>query len=1639
MMQLEQAEADLQADKPTLPPPPPPRAEASEAQIDLGLLGPELGEGSGISVVQWSSLVDAKPTSVEPSGDSDEVSIDAPSDADLRGEFPAPKTMKGPPQHQAPPTQVLSSSGQEPDEGTEPLLDLNALEGPGEEPAPPPEKGGEVPVLDLEALAREREKQQKPAAGEKDKGFDLSDLIEAARAPAPASQEDDDMIDLYAVEPVPPSSGIDYGGEELVQEGAGSEPFDPDEIVVEHEVRPDRDSEIVELGGDLVMVEDASPSSSVDPSAVNLNMEASEDSGVLDLGEDAVMVDEPAPPGGGESGVIDVGIDDVEEVIEEEVSNESGVIDLGDDLVVVEEASASGRGGSGILDFDEVEVVEEEPGSDVELGQEPRSHDSTTSGRDLIAEAVESGLGMQAPNLDLGEKRGKSKDLPLEKIAGHEEPSAVDLAPSGKQEKPPTSPSATGVTAESEEADLEFLNSVIQSSASGSRSGTGQEAVDLPLEEIEMESDAIDLAGAPGKLDDSAGSGIHSEEEVDLAALMGEEGGDSKAGEPRSGGPHQSEEHIDLDAETVDLASGESSSLALQRAAMEEEGSDLDVLRAAPSSGLRIDDLASEEEEALEDEAEAEEMAVPQEGEEGAEFEEAPARPSQTRAWVGGGVAGALAGAGLCLGLVYFGLIPGLGGTSDKSSSRPPVNPVTNQQQPVTPALTAADYMKIGDLDNAKKAGIEKMGDKPADLALRGQYRWEDYLVKQARANAALNSEAPEVKQALDDLQKSNTPDSLFQLGQIQEMTNKWKEAEATYRQGANQFKNDRRFQAGLLRLEALQEAQPAGNLPRPVGETSLRPAAPEAALLALLLVGLQQPNQAVPAGESEEAGLYFWQAIKLAREQKYQEALKTLDDARKLHDQRRRLFPRKPQNPATDPNEQIFLQACNELETYWKMRQQLNGGGYLKDLADRGAPNQAVTALIKEVTELRVAKADLGKQLDTAKKDLTDANNLKTDLGKQLDTTKKELADANNLKTDLSKQLDTTKKDLADANNLKTDLSKQLMTSQKQAADQDALLKQVQTDLFKSSYVKAVNDRAQLVPGLQAALKVATMKDPQGALGKLAKENGDLQAELTKEKAASKETLAKETTRLTDERNKAVSAIKDQMDKKVASVEAERVKETTSLREQLKLRRSPAEMLAIWLPIVENSDREQSLRAVADAGSVLDDPMAAPAIKAQAKVIQGLGFRNLDKFPEARMVLTEALKALPADAKDWRNAAKMGLEDVSNPLAYFTSRSEEASNRGDLQQARSALDRGIRVLGENNAGLLAERSLLLLEQARSRSVEGNPPVGDPNLNQSLKDAEEAIKKTEGKDDQKAARAQAFYARGRFYEDLGEPADALENYQTAVREYPAADAAGLRYRLAQARLLARPRQGRPPLPPPAPKEEPKKKEDGKVGQLPTLDQVRQLAANPQTQNEARAALAVLLTVALHQPEVFQPGKAQAMKIADEIIQQYELDPRSVPFDVVAGAYMIKGQYTRALLIYAEGLKPHLRPDYYEGLMNILQNHPQVRRPPSLNPPNPFEAESEYARGLRFYFACDYGRAEKHFRAATEYDNQDARYFYFLGLSKLMQGNADASEDFEQGARLEKQNKPASPTVSISLERVQGPARKVLNEARYGVR
>ena len=101
---------------------------------------------------------------------------------------------------------------------------------------------------------------------------------------------------------------------------------------------------------------------------------------------------------------------------------------------------------------------------------------------------------------------------------------------------------------------------------------------------------------------------------------------------------------------------------------------------------------------------------------------------------------------------------------------------------------------------------------------------------------------------------------------------------------------------------------------------------------------------------------------------------------------------------------------------------------------------------------------------------------------------------------------------------------------------------------------------------------------------------------------------------------------------------------------------------------------------------------------------------------------------------------------------------------------------------------------------------------------------------------------------------------------------------------------------------------------------------------------------LVLTMMLQPPGVAGgvPGGdlREAERLADEVLNQGD----KIPFDVRAQALAIKGFYTRALNVYVVGLRERglVPPGYGNTLLDLINNHPALRRPETLMIPDPVE-------------------------------------------------------------------------------------------------
>ncbi len=397
-----------------------------------------------------------------------------------------------------------------------------------------------------------------------------------------------------------------------------------------------------------------------------------------------------------------------------------------------------------------------------------------------------------------------------------------------------------------------------------------------------------------------------------------------------------------------------------------------------------------------------------------------------------------------------------------------------------------------------------------------------------------------------------------------------------------------------------------------------------------------------------------------------------------------------------------------------------------------------------------------------------------------------------------------------------------------------------------------------------------------------------------------------------------------------------------------------------------------------------------------------GLAHRNLGEFDSARALLKEPASSTAIPRPEWAVTAASALKELTEPAAYYLPRARELYEEGKDQEALAALVQAATLFPKDAPALLPLRSLVRLDLARVKG-KGKIEAADPLVVEARKDAETAAT---------AGNAEGHYALGRIHEDLGDLANAKVSYAKALAAHGATDEAGLRYRVALARVL---------------KLQAEKAGPGRAAAGPRSSAAALADARRQP------LLTLLLLVELSFQAAPGPEQDAAGKLIDEVLAAKE-GPDT--FMLRAEALALKGLWTPALKTYAAGLRPHIRRDYADGLANLIDNHPALRRPSGMEPPNPVLAEARYATGLRNYFARKFVDAEASFASAIEADNQDARYFYFLGLSYLaLNRRDDANADFEEGARLEEQNRPGRTAVSTSLERVQGPARQAVNRFR----
>ncbi len=358
-----------------------------------------------------------------------------------------------------------------------------------------------------------------------------------------------------------------------------------------------------------------------------------------------------------------------------------------------------------------------------------------------------------------------------------------------------------------------------------------------------------------------------------------------------------------------------------------------------------------------------------------------------------------------------------------------------------------------------------------------------------------------------------------------------------------------------------------------------------------------------------------------------------------------------------------------------------------------------------------------------------------------------------------------------------------------------------------------------------------------------------------------------------------------------------------------------------------------------------------------------------------------------------WIKTADAALVEVSDPVASILTKAQDLILLKRTGDALALLDRGIRQFPADVRLFPAHLQANLDKANRDHDVTA--------LANAKKDAQALAQ---------AGSAEGHYILGKFAEADGDTEKAQASYRAALAATEAADVNAYKYKAALARSLTA-------LPAPM-----------KTGMLirPTP-----LNAGLRKLDVSEITLLSFITM-LVAPPGDDARYQESQKLADEILNA---KPGTVPLDVIAQALLVKGQHTKALVMYVESLRPTLHKEQYDTLREIIRSHPLLRQNESDVVNDTLKADRFYLTGREQYNDRNWAGAEKSFRAAVEAYDQDARYYYFLGLARLAQGEKDTASLFRKGAKLESENRPKSVIIDRDLETVQGVPRRILDEAR----
>jgi hypothetical protein len=666
-----------------------------------------------------------------------------------------------------------------------------------------------------------------------------------------------------------------------------------------------------------------------------------------------------------------------------------------------------------------------------------------------------------------------------------------------------------------------------------------------------------------------------------------------------------------------------------------------------------------------------------------------PAKAKKGGGMITGMVFGAVLAAGAA-GAAYFG---GLGdrGAEEKKRLQDQVKQLQEQvkQQPGTtaPAADPLAALRGGNAAEAVKLAKATPAETPDAKAIAGQVL-VFAAIRGAASDDDRNKGREHLQAVIDVPEAAKTPegarrarDAAIALGvsfeaageatRAREVLNAAKAKYPTYAED---------FDANLDRLSTPPAPGASFNGPR-----RLTPAEAERLLLEVTILLAQDPP-APKAEDDPEPGRYYWKAVKLADAKDYAKAIEQITEAKKAHVKRAKALAGRGLNPLTDPLEQMFPRACDEMIAAWKLMDQLYRHPATADAMKKSTLPKALDGFASAAKDLETANTNL----KTANENLKTANGKVKTLEGEVEKLGGDVKAAKKAQEEAEGKLATAKKELGV-------VQTKLATAESTAGEKDKLLKAIGAELApakvlpekwtEKDLVAGVKTVAGLAGGTDAQALVKAKKEAEEAKQKLDTETKALtkkyEGEITKLKEANANEVAKLTDKFKEEAKKEAAAHKLALEAeqtKTAEAKKSLANQAITHQKQLANAVTPAQAVDIWLPVLTDlrrpTDADPAM-AIADRALKSSTPGSEEEAKAQTAI--GMALLLKKDLAGARIQFQAAIRSpayKAAAGKYWTKVADNGLDATVDPLALY--RLPVVIPPVDPKAATKALDAGI-------------------------------------------------------------------------------------------------------------------------------------------------------------------------------------------------------------------------------------------------------------------------------------------------------------------------------------------------------------------------